>query len=340
MRIPTGRTLIGSLLVAGLNLYVTGIATAGEYTFTSFDVPFTGATGTIASAINDRGQIAGMYFDATGSHIFVDSGGSFSSLNLPFAGVIPFTVSVAAMTNSGTIVGGYSDATGSHGYVESGGKFTSIDVPFSGATSTGIGGINQQGQIVGSYSDATGQHGFVDTRGSFISFDVPFAGVTSTSGIDINDRGQIIGVYFDATGQHLFVESGGSFSSFVLPFPNMAPTSFAASSINNRGEIVGFYTGPPTTALVHGYLFSSGSFSLFDVPFAGAGRTHPFSINDSGVVLGDWVGTTGTHGFFAIDPPNAIPEPATILLLSSGLVGLAGWRFVRRHDLDLRHRSP
>ena len=49
--------------------------------FTSIDVP--GATQTLATGINDAGQIVGQYNDATGTHGFLLNGGVFTTINVP-----------------------------------------------------------------------------------------------------------------------------------------------------------------------------------------------------------------------------------------------------------------
>src|SRR5687767_5892432 len=54
------------------------------YTFTIINVP--GATSTEANGINSLGQIVGAYQDASGGHGFLDIGGTFTPINVPFAG--------------------------------------------------------------------------------------------------------------------------------------------------------------------------------------------------------------------------------------------------------------
>jgi len=45
------------------------------YTYTTLNDPLA-TGGTVASGINDSGQIAGYYYDNSGTHGFLDSGGS------------------------------------------------------------------------------------------------------------------------------------------------------------------------------------------------------------------------------------------------------------------------
>jgi hypothetical protein len=69
--------LLGSAPPAGL---------AAAYTFIPIDVPFAGVTETDANGINNSGRFVGFYFDASGGHAFLDSGGMFSTIVVPFAG--------------------------------------------------------------------------------------------------------------------------------------------------------------------------------------------------------------------------------------------------------------
>jgi hypothetical protein len=54
-------------------------------TYTTFDDP--SGTDTSALAINDAGQIVGDYRDATGVHGFLKSGGTYTTIDDPSAGV-------------------------------------------------------------------------------------------------------------------------------------------------------------------------------------------------------------------------------------------------------------
>jgi uncharacterized membrane protein len=112
--------------------------------------------------INNTGQIVGRYDDATGGHGFLDNGGIFSPIDVPFAGAVG--TNAAGINNSGQIVGDYLDGTGIHGFLDNGEIFSTIDVPFAGVINTAAAGINDTGQIVGGYLDAAFvSHGFLAT---------------------------------------------------------------------------------------------------------------------------------------------------------------------------------
>jgi hypothetical protein len=56
-----------------------------------------------------------------------------------------------------------------------------------------------------------------------------------------------------------------------------------------------------------------------------------FAYADGGTYLGgDNFLSTSNPGFEGVASPNSVPLPPTVLLLGSGLLGLAGWRRFRK----------
>jgi hypothetical protein len=129
--------------------------------FTSVIDPHDKGASLQATAINDRGDIAGNY----GSDGFLlTRGGQFISLSVPGA-----SATMALGVNDGDeVVGTYMVGSGSsatmHGFTWQAGRgFTSIDDPHGIGTTT-INGVNDHGQLVGFYVDATGNtDGFLAT---------------------------------------------------------------------------------------------------------------------------------------------------------------------------------
>jgi uncharacterized membrane protein len=205
------------------------------YTFSTFSVP--GASYTYAHGINDAGQVVGYYGDATSLHNFVDTSGSFSTVNVPDA-------TASGINATGQVVGTYSDGTRLYGFVDTAGTYSSIAVP--GAFYTNTVGINDAGQVVGTYGNATVSHGFVDTAGIVDNIDVP--GAIYTSPFGINDAGTVVGGYADPTnctdpttcvphGDHGFVYTAGIFDTIDVPGAYYTDVY----GINDAGQIVGSY---------------------------------------------------------------------------------------------------
>ena len=144
------------------------------YTYTTFDDPLnTSGDGTLASGINDTGQIVGTYADASGVHGFLLSGGSYTTLDDPLAAHRTLALGI---DDKGRIVGSYDNASGRHGFLynPSGGSYTTLDDPLA-TDGTEAFGINGNGQIVGRYFDASGTHGFLYSGGIYITLDDPLA---------------------------------------------------------------------------------------------------------------------------------------------------------------------
>lgn len=275
-------------------------------TLTTFDYP--GSDWTSPLAISDNGQMVGYYYDTSSRQSFLYSGGTFSRFEYPSSWYY-WASTLTGINDKGQIVGNYeSGANNDHsqGFLDDGGVFQTLQYP--GATRTSASGISGDGKIVGTYVilGQNSAHGFIYDGGVYVTFDYP--GATNTVLTGINDLGQVIGSYDGGTGGSSgnFFFDGSAFHK--IAFPGADDTSL--SGLNDSGQIVGTYSlHSGWNSGNGGFLYDGGSFQPIEV----LGRpTAATGINDAGQIVG---------GYLSYQTP--IPEPATLLLLSTALAGLA-----------------
>lgn len=221
--------------------------------------PGSGAgTGSENHGINNLAQIVGAYDlnSLEGNHLFeglhgfLDSGGTFTTLDYPAAGVSNTTA--VKINDPGATVGVYRIMGGpGNGFLDVGGVFSTVNFP--GGVGTHANGINNMGEIVGQYKNTLSgpHHGFLDNGGTFTTITPP--GAVDTIATDINNFGDIVGTYKTATGQFGFLDSGGTFSDIQPP----GALATLAAGINDQGDIVGFYEDQ--NEVIHGFLATPSS---------------------------------------------------------------------------------
>jgi probable HAF family extracellular repeat protein len=278
----------------------------GDYLFTTLDA-FS------ANGINDADQIVGNA--AFGGFLY--SGGNYTPINVPTPDRLAGT-SPQGINNSGQIVGCFEQDRNSSGFLLSDGTYHLFQVP--GTTATFAAGINTSGQIVGSYSPSAltnEAHGFLLTAGNYTTLDVPGSSFTGAGGI--NDRGDIVGEFGAGQGSlRGFLLSGGSYTTIDVP----GSLNTVTQGINNEGDIVGIYED--TNKRDHGFLLSNGNFTTIDVP--GAMYTNILGINNLGQLVGTFDDPSGnSHAFLA----TPIPEPASLVLIAIGALGLIAYVLLR-----------
>jgi uncharacterized membrane protein len=156
--------------------------TVPSYVFQNLlDDPMAGTgpgQGTQPNAINNSGEIVGLYIDSSNVlHSYSQIGNQYTTIDPPNESKVrPFSIATG-INPQGQIVGGYRGSDGvQHGYLLSSGQYTTFDEPLA-VHGTRTFGINASGQIVGRYLDANfANHGFLLQQGQYTTIDDPLAG--------------------------------------------------------------------------------------------------------------------------------------------------------------------
>jgi hypothetical protein len=223
------------------------------------------------------------------------------------------------------IVGQYQDVGGIvHGFVTSDeSKYTTVDVPNS--VSTILNGINARGNLTGTYQlsptnqspkKVTFNAFFLSNPGAlFVGISPP--GTVHTQAGNINAMGQVVGAFRSQDQvRHGFIWSSSSNSFIEASFNN--PSDGSPNSVPANGgtipfgindgtrttspQIVGDYVKAPNLGR-HGFLLSNGVYTDIDPP--GSMMTVAEGINNSGVIVGVYIDTSGgQHGFVLQGGPN------------------------------------
>lgn len=171
-------------------------------------------------------------------------------------------------------------------------QFLNFEGPGSGTTpgtGTNMNGIANSGAAVGFGIGGSGAlTNFIrNADGSFTTLNID--GSTSAMALGINSAGDVVGT---VAGAAFYLPSGGA--AEPLASPGSATSAFG---INDLGNIVGQYTAGAATP---GFLIanhSSTSFLTINAP-SGSNLVNAQGVNDSGLIVGFYVGTDGNdHGF-------------------------------------------
>jgi hypothetical protein len=198
----------------------------------------------------------------------------------------------------------------------SGGSFLVVNQP--GSVFNQLLGINQAGNEIAGYSSftdpagMTGQQAFSLKGTTYTNINALLPTNLNSQATGVNNAGTVVGFYqYNSTPDFsAFVDKAGVVTSFQ--FPGSIDTQ--ALGINDLGEIVGDYVA--AGGQMFGFLDNGGIFSTINPPGATASTAN--GINDNGTTVGFYTAANGsTIGFL-----TPAPEPGTLFVLGSGLIGL------------------
>jgi len=160
-------------------------------------IAFPKATQTQATGINDKGDVAGLYFDSTSvQHGFVKKGSKYKSID-----VTGDTSAAAYGINNAGVACVYAlNSTGYDSFLYNGKTFKKISDPNAGSSGTVCHAPNNKGDVAGTYFDANGfATGFLYHGGKYFDVKDPKAS-NSTRNDGINDKLEMVGRYTPTAG--------------------------------------------------------------------------------------------------------------------------------------------
>ena len=256
--------------------------------------PLPGGASAYAAAINDKGQIVGHSYTASGSIRAVlweidPRTKTYKIRDLGFlSGGDPYSYAFA-INNLGQVTGESMTASGhAHAFLWDPVKgMQDLGVPTGGFYSSGF-GINDSGQVAGMWVDTeyAQYHGFFYSGGAIHDLGLTSEPYWRSDVRAINNSAQITGWRYDSTSGHRAFLYDGSVHE-------LGTTSGDGYAINNKGQVVGGIYVP--SGDYHAVLFSDGS--MTDLGTLGGTFSTAYGINDEGQVVGWSNAGASTHAF-------------------------------------------
>lgn len=247
----------------------TRAARVSEPRWVMHDLGTLGGAESVASALNDRGQVAGWSRTGSGAvHLFLWENGRMRDLGVPVADYAP-----VVMNNRGQIAGSRPDRSV---FVWQGGTLRAVTAPGAGLTRPAD--INEAGQVVGTSS--TGR-AFRWQNGR-LRFLPALRGSVGMDAVAVNEKGQIVGSARQRNGLPHAVEWDAE--GRLIDLGSLKPTgkTSTAIAINESGQVV----GSTQVAEIYGQaaLWSNGK--LFRLrPLRSGDNNYAVDINRSGLIL-------------------------------------------------------
>ena len=294
---------------------------------------------TVATSINDAGQITGYSFTSAGEErAFIYTNGTMLNLGVPTGYVTSAGIHI---NNLGQVVGSTSPDFGtSHAMLYDGSMHDLGTLPMEPDRQSYANAkeINDLGIIVGNSNEGIGaQVGFV-YDGTMHSLGA--LGTANTSDArGINNLGQIVGgSELELLGgvQHAFLYENG----VMTDLGGLGSRNFTdASAINEVGQIVGMAYTSAGSVSGHAFLVDHGVMldvnNLLDASSSHWTLIYAYDINDNGWIVGYGNNPAGdTHAYLAIP----VPEPSSFFLACGFMALILLWKATIVRNLSHRTR--
>jgi len=276
-----------------------------------------GGKDSYAQAINDAGAITGSFVLASGEqHAFLYQDGSMRDLGAGTAGY--------GINAHGDVVGSLQTAAGATGFIYTDGKLTALDNLGTGTQGVAV-GVNDHGAVAGDStttpdSSTSARHPFLYQDGAL--HDLGALGAHPINGVAaINNAGQVAGYSGAADAYtHAFMYERG----VMRDLGGLGGGPLEIHDLNVHGTLVGTAFDEDEGLIP----FMSLGDRLVDLntlldPALGWHIASAYANNDLGQIVG--YGCQGdVCGLVRLDLAGAVPEPAPVSFLASGLLAL-GW---------------
>jgi probable HAF family extracellular repeat protein len=205
------------------------------------DLGTIGDSNSAAEAIDELGDVTGMYDDSTGSHAFLYSGGAMIDL-LP--GRVSFVSGLQAINAVHQVVGSFEADGSTRGFMYADGQ--AADIGTLGAEYTVATAINDAGKVTGISARVDGErHAFIYSAGTMS--DLGTLGGTFSVGYALNEADRVAGESMTSSGAlHAFVSVDGTLVDLGQQIEALAPAGAVVESvaygINGVGQVIGRYT--------------------------------------------------------------------------------------------------